>query len=77
MFDIAIVNFRLNLSEDMLCNLSLLNYFTRGRLTQSEIPTCLQTKHWAHFPEPATNKKHPAKRCHVCIKHNIRSETTW
>ena len=76
----SIVNFRLNLAEDMLCNLSLPNYPTRGRPTQSESPIRLQAKQWAHFPEhiPATNKKqHPAKRCHVCMKHNIRSETTW
>jgi len=76
----SIVNFRLNIAEDMLCNLSLPDYPTRGRRSQSECPTRLQAKHWAHFPEhiPATNKKqHPAKRCHVCVKHNIRSETTW
>lgn len=75
-----ILNFRLDLTEDMLCNLSLSNYPTRGRPTQSECPTRLQAKHWAHFPEhiPATNKKqHPTKRCHMCMKHNIRSNTTW
>lgn len=75
----SIVNFRLNIAESMLCNLSLPNYPTRGRPSQSKCPTRLQAKHWAHFPEniPATNKKqHPAK-CHVCKKHNIRSETTW
>ncbi|KAL6438799.1 hypothetical protein ACFW04_003704 [Cataglyphis niger] len=76
----SIVNFRLDLAENMLCNLSLPNYPTRGRPAQSECPLRLQAKHWAHFPEHilATNKKeHPAKRCHVCMKHNIRSETTW
>ena len=64
----------------MLCNLSLPNYSTRGKLSQNECPTQLQAKHWAHFPQhiPSTNKKeYPTKRCRVCIKNNIRNETTW
>lgn len=64
----------------MPCNLSLPDYPTRGRQSQNDCTIRLQTKHWAHFPEyiPSTNnKKHPAKRCHVCVKNNIRSETTW
>ncbi|CAK9827788.1 PiggyBac transposable element-derived protein 4 [Anthophora retusa] len=76
----SIVNFRLNIAEDMLCNLSLSNYPTHGRPSQNKWQTRLQAKHSAHFPEhiPSTNKKeHPAKRCHVCVKNNIRSETTW
>ncbi|CAK9827479.1 PiggyBac transposable element-derived protein 4 [Anthophora retusa] len=76
----SIVNFRLNIAEDMLYNLSLPNYPTRGRPSQNECPTRLQAKHWAHFPEhiPSTEKKKiPTKRCRVCLKHNIRSETTW
>ncbi|CAK9816127.1 PiggyBac transposable element-derived protein 4 [Anthophora plagiata] len=70
----------MNIAEDTLCNLSLLNYPTRGRPPQNKCQTRLQAKHWTHCPEhiPSTNKKeHPAKRCHVCVKNNIRSETTW
>ena len=55
----SIVNFRLNIAEDMLCNLSLPNYLTRGKPSQNESPTWLQAKHWVYFPQhiPSTNKK--------------------
>ncbi|CAK9820042.1 PiggyBac transposable element-derived protein 4 [Anthophora quadrimaculata] len=76
----SMVNFRLNIAEDMLYNLSLPDYPARGRPSQSECPTRLQAKHWAHFPEHISStekKKLPTKRCRVCAKNNIRSETTW
>lgn len=76
----SMINFRLNIAQDILYKLSLPNYSTRGRPSQNEYPIRLQTKHWAHFPQhiPSTNKKKlPTKRCRVGIKYNIRSETTW
>ena len=45
----SIVNYRLNIAEHTLHNLSVPNYPTHGRRSQSECPTWLQAKHWPHF----------------------------
>lgn len=77
---LSIVNFQLDIAENMSCNLSLLNYLTCGRSAQSKCPLRIEVKHWAHFLEhiPETIKKqHPPERCLVCMKHNIKSEMTW
>lgn len=38
----SIINFRLNIAEDMLCNLSLPNYPKCGKSSQNECSTRLQ-----------------------------------
>lgn len=76
----GIVQFRLKLAEELLEQVVLPNYSTRGRPSSANTPQRLQAKNWAHFPEniPATeSKEHPTKRCRVCYKHKIRKETTW
>ena len=73
-------NFRLDIAEQLLSKIALPNYNIRGHPSQGDTPLRLEAKNWCHFPEhvPQTSKKqNPSKRCHVCAKHNIRSETTW
>ena len=67
---------RLKLAEELLEQVVLPNYSTRGRPSSANTPQRLQAKNWAHFPEniPATeSKEHPTKRCRVCYKHKIRN----
>lgn len=74
------VNFRLDVAEQLLKNLSLPNYNVRGRPAQGDTPLRLQASHWGHFARhiPRTpKKKHPTRMCKVCYKNNKRSETTW
>lgn len=76
----GVVSYRLNIAEELLEQVSLPNYNCRGRPSHSDTPYRLQAKTWAHFPEniPSTeSKQHPTKRCRVCYKNKIRSETTW
>lgn len=77
----SIVNFRLNIIDDMLCNLSLPKYSIRGRPTKVKIRLDYKQNIEHIFLNThisTTNKKqHSAKRCHVSMKHNIKSETTW
>lgn len=72
-------SFRLNVTEELLKKVSLPNYNLCGCPSHSDAPLRLQAKNRCHFPEhipPTANKQHPTKRCHVCAKHNIRSETS-
>lgn len=77
---IGIGSFRLDIAEQILQKVTLPDYKTRGRPSCSDTPARLQAKRWGHFPEyiPSTqNKRKPTKRCRVCYKNKIRSETPW
>lgn len=74
------VSFRLDVAEQLLQNLSLPDYNTRGRPAHGDTPLRLQAIHWGHFPRhiPETlKKKNPTRVCKVCKKHKKRSETVW
>lgn len=74
------VNYRLDVAEQLLLNVSLPNYNTRGRLAHGDTPLRLQANRWCHFPRhiPETlKKKNPTRACKVCKKHKKRSETVW
>ncbi|KAJ6640371.1 hypothetical protein Bhyg_13121, partial [Pseudolycoriella hygida] len=60
------VSYRLDVAEQLLRNVELPDYNTRGRPAQSDIPLRLQSKIWAHFPHhilPTQKKRHPTRVC--------------
>lgn len=74
------VNFRLDVAEQLLKEISLPTYNVRGRPAHGDTPMRLQAIRWAHFPQhipPTERKAKPTRACKVCSKHKIRSETTW
>lgn len=73
-------SYRLDIAEQLLQNVTLPDYISRGRPAQSDTPLRLQSKFWAHFPKhisPTKKKNHPTRICKVCFSHKKRSETTW
>jgi hypothetical protein len=74
------VDYRVDLAEQILENVTLPEYGTRGRQSHGDTPTRLQAKTWAHFPRnipPTEKKKNPTRACRVCASNKKRSETTW
>lgn len=74
------VNYRLDVSEQLLKKISLPNYNVRGRPAHDDTPLRLQAVRWGHFSQhiASTEKKaRPTRACRVCSKHKKRSETTW
>jgi hypothetical protein len=73
------VDYRVDLAEQILENVTLPEYGTRGRQSHGHTPTRLQAKTWTHFPRniPPTEKKNPTRACRVCASNKKRSETTW
>ena len=74
------VDYRVDLAEQLLENVTMPEYVTRGRQCQGDTPTRLQAKTCAHFPRhiPATEKKNnPTRACRVCAGNKKRRETTW
>lgn len=74
------VNYRLDVAEQLLKNLSLPDYNVRGRPTHNDTPLRLQSARWGHFAkhiDPTPKKSNPTRACKVCWTHKKRSETTW
>lgn len=74
------VNFRLDVAEQLLENVLLPDYKTRGRPAHGDTPLRLQAIHWGHFPKhiaATSKKKNPTRACKVCTKRKKRSETVW
>lgn len=64
-------DFRLNFVDQVLENVTLPQYPTRGRPSVGPTPLRLQGKQWGHFVvkiPPTSSKANPTKRCYLCFQ---------
>lgn len=72
--------YRLNIVEQILLNITLPEKTSPGRPSLQENPLRLQSKSWGHFPMAISRtekKTNPTRNCKVCYKNGVRSGTRY